>query len=117
MCFLFLFFISIILSQAALAADSDGYASDNGVKIKRLFVNESSMVAVEFAEPLVGANKIRSCGSGEAWTKSWAGLSASANDRLVSALFSAQAQGKELKVGTRGCVGNWHQIVNIYINQ
>lgn len=101
----------LIIGLVFIASVSNVYAAstDTGV-ISTLYATPEGSVAIQLDSGYPNAVANAEC----ATFNSWAGHTA-ADSYLKSAILTAYAAKKQIKVVTLGCAGNWVKIVAIYV--
>lgn len=101
-------FAGLLLSTSALAN------SDSG-KIIELYSRLDGAMAVRLNTGLPNSSQDTKCGG---TSLDWAGVPATADPSIKSALLSAHAMGKNVELVTFGnCVSNWVQIEAMHIKE
>jgi len=108
------YFILIIISMTIVIS---AYASVEDVaRINRSFSHTDGRFGFDVDTYPVNANNDVSCHS-EDWADTWFGFEITPeNKHMVAALLTAQAQNREIKIASEGCLGNWHNVRAIYVH-
>ena len=108
-------YFPILLSIIIVSTNSVSAKSTDVITINEIFVNSEGRVAIKTNEPVINANTEFDCKPNATWDEYYIGIGTTANDRLVAIIMQAYSMGKQLRVTTDGCEGDWHKIEAIYI--